>query len=106
MKRNLFKRVLTGLLAVLMVCALVSCNTKLNGTYTSTDGIVEQSFTFDKENNVKVSAFGVNIEGEYSIEGDEITITYGIFGISYDMVKSFKKSGKSIFIDGVEFVKE
>ena len=106
MKRNLFKRVLTGLLAVLMVFALVSCATKLNGTYTATDGIIQQSFTFDKDGNVKMSAFGVNVEGEYKIENKKITISYGILGISYDFVKSFEKSGKSIYIDGVEFVKE
>ena len=36
----------------------------------------------------------------------EITITYSLLGLSYDWVKSFKKDGSSIFIDGTEFVKE
>lgn len=106
MKRKTMKRIFVGFLACLMVFMMVSCATKLNGTYTSTDGLVKQSFTFEDENVVKMSAFGINIEGEYEIEDGEITITYGLLGISYDFVKSFEKSGSSIFIDGVEFVKE
>ena len=68
--------------------------------------MIEQSFTFLEDNKVKVSAFGIEIEGEYLIEDGEITITYSLFGLSYDWVKSFEKDGNSIFIDGTEFVKE
>ena len=106
MAKKSLKRIFAGLLAFAMVCVLAACSTQLNGTYTSTDGLINQSFTFEKDNKVKVSAFGFNIEGEYEIKGDEITITYGALGLSYDFVKSFKKEGKSIFVDGVEFVKE
>jgi hypothetical protein len=59
-----------------------------------------------EDNKVKVSAFGIDVEGEYLIEDGEITITYSLLGLSYDWVKSFEKDGSSIFIDGTEFVKE
>ncbi len=106
MTKKISKRIITGLLAFVIVCVLTSCSTTLSGTYTTTDGLVKQSFTFERDNKVKVSAFGVNIEGEYEIKGDEITITYSLLNLSYDFVKPFKKDGNSIFIDGVEFVKE
>ena len=105
MKKTM-RRVMTAVLAVLMLCVLTACTTTLNGTYVSKDGVIEQSFTFDRDNKVEVSAFGIAVEGEYEIEDGEITITYSLLGLSYDMVKSFEKKGNSIFIDGTEFVKE
>lgn len=100
-------RVITALLLVfVMVCTLTACTTTLNGTYTNKDGLIEQSFTFKEDNKVEVSAFGIEVEGEYLIEDGEITITYSLLGLSYDWVKSFEKDGSSIFIDGTEFVKE
>lgn len=91
-----------------ILCTLVACNadTTLKGTYTNKDGFIEQSFTFKDGNKVEVSAFGLNLKGDYEIKDGEITITYKAFGLSYDWVKSFKKEGNSIFIDGTEFVKE
>ncbi len=106
MSKKVFRRIAALLLVCVMVCTLAACTTTLKGTYTATEGLVEQSFTFLEDNRVKVSAFGIEIEGEYEIEDGEITITYSLFGLSYDWVKSFKKDGSSIFIDGVEFVKE
>ena len=104
------KRILKSTVSLLLVCVLmftfVSCATKLNGTYTSKEGIIEQSFTFKEDNKVNVSAFGINVEGDYVIEDGEITITYSLLGLKYDWVKSFKKDGKSIFIEGTEIVKE
>ena len=94
------------LLVCVMVCTLTACTTTLKGTYTSKDGLIEQSFTFKEDNKVEVSAFGIDIEGEYLIEDGEITITYNLLGLSYDWVKSFEKDANSIFIDGTEFVKE
>ena len=104
MKR--FKTSLAVLLVTVMIFLLCACSTTLSGTYTSTEGLTEQSFTFEKDNKVQVSAFGINIEGEYEIKDDEIIITYSILNLSYDFVKPFKKEGKSIYIDGIEFVKE
>ncbi len=94
------------LLICILVCTLASCATKLHGTYTKSDGIIKQSFTFKDDNKVDVSAFGIDVEGEYHIENGKITITYSLLGLSYDWEKSFDKKGNSIFIDGTEFVKE
>lgn len=105
-KRNSFRVVIAVLMVCLTVCTLTACTTKLNGTYTSKDGLIEQSFTFKEDNKVEVSAFDINVEGEYLIEDGKITITYSLLGLSYDWVKSFEKDGSSIFIDGTEFVKE
>lgn len=106
MKKNLKRIVSLVLLAAMIMCVLTACATKLNGTYTNDEGLIKQSFTFKEDNKVDVSAFGVNIEGEYLIEDDTITITYSLMNLSYDLEKSFEKKGNSIFIDGIEFVKE
>lgn len=106
-QKNVFKKLVAALLLVcVMVCTLTACTTTLKGTYTSKEGLVEQSFTFKEDNKVEVSAFGIDVEGEYLIEDGKITITYSLLGLSYDWVKSFEKDGSSIFIDGTEFVKE
>ena len=103
---NRMKRVVAAVLVCLVLCTLTACATTLKGTYTCTDGLIKQSFTFKEDNKVAVSAFGIDVEGEYLIEDGKITITYSLLGLRYDWVKSFKKDGNSIFIDGKEFVKE
>lgn len=105
-KGNLVKRLAAVFLACVMMCALSACTTTLKGTYTSNAGLIEQSFTFKEDHKVEVSAFDIEIEGEYSIEDGEITVTYSLLGLSYDWVRSFEKDGNSIFINGTEFVKE
>lgn len=106
MRKRIFRITMSLLLVCVLLFAFSSCTTKLNGTYTSTDEIIEQSFTFKEDNKVEVSAFGINVEGDYLIEDGKITITYSLLGLKYDWVKSFQKEGKSIFIDGTEFVKK
>lgn len=103
-KKNL-KVIIAVLLICVMVCSLTACTTKLNGTYTS-DGLIEQSFTFKEDNIVVISAFGINAEGTYKIEDDKIIITYKLLNLSYDWEKSFEKDGDTIIIDGTEFIKE
>ncbi len=105
-KKNGFKCIAALLLICMTICMLTACTTKLSGTYTSADGLIKQSFTFKDDNKVAMSAFGIEVEGEYVIEDGEITITYSLLGLSYDWVKDFKKDGNSIFIDGTEFIKE
>lgn len=105
MVSKMFKRMIALMLVCLILCGLTACSTTLKGTYTS-EGLIEQSFTFKDDNKVAVSAFGIDVEGEYEIKDGKIIITYSLLGFSYDMEKSFKKDGNSIFIDGTEFVKE
>lgn len=106
MKKKIRGIVLLLLLTTLLMCMLTACATKLNGTYTNDQGLVKQSFTFKEDNKVEVSAFGIDVEGEYLIEDDKIIITYSLLNLSYDWEKSFEKDGDSIFIDGTEFIKE
>lgn len=103
---NTVKKMLVVLMMICVVLCTTACSASLNGTYTSKDEIVEQSFTFKKGNKVEVSAFGLYIEGDYEIDEDQITITYSIFDIGYKWKASFSKEKDSIFVDGVEFVKE
>lgn len=105
-RRRNFRSIALLLLCCLLVCMLTACTTKLKGTYTNADGLIKQSFTFKDDDKVDVSAFGINVEGEYLIEDGTITITYSLLNLSYDLEKSFEKKGSSIFIDGTEFIKE
>lgn len=106
MKKSLKRIVSLLLMASMLMCVLTACTTTLSGTYTNDEGLVKQSFTFKEDNKVEVSAFGIDVEGEYLIEDDTITITYSLLNLSYDWKKSFEKKGISIFIDGTEFIKE
>lgn len=106
MRKNGILRLIVVALICMLIFALTACSTKLSGTYTNEKGLIKQSFTFKEDNKVEVSAFGIDVEGEYLIEDGKITITYSLLNLSYDWEKSFKKDGNSIFIDGTEFVKE
>lgn len=105
MKKSI-KKIIALVLVVVLVCTLTACATSLNGTYVNKNGIIEQSFTFMKDNKVKISAFDLDLEGEYAIEDDQIIFTYSLLGIGVDLPFDFEKDGSSIFINGVEFVKE
>ena len=87
MTKMICKRTVAFLLACLMMCTLVACTTTLKGTYTSKEGLIEQSFTFKEDNKVEVSAFGIDVEGEYLNEDGEITITYSLLGLSYEALR-------------------
>ena len=104
------KKVLSSVASVLMICvvlfSLVGCSTTLKGTYTSKEGLIKQSFTFKDDNKVDVSAFGIEVEGDYEIKDGKLIITYTLLNLSSSWEKDFEKKGNSIFIDGVEFVKE
>ena len=94
MRTNVKLRLLSVLLAVVL------CATML----TACGGSKLQSFTFDGD-QVTMSAFGVNASGTYRIEGDQIIITYSLFGQEYTWEQSFSQSGNVINIGGTEFEK-
>ena len=106
MKKKLKRTVSLMAVAAILLCLLTACATTLKGTYTCDNDFIRQSFTFKENHKVEVSAFGIDVEGEYKIEDDTITITYSLLNISYNWEKSFEKKGNSIFIDGTEFIKE
>ncbi|MBQ6264196.1 MAG: hypothetical protein IJK60_01960 [Clostridia bacterium] len=104
-------KTLKSIIAVtLVLCAVLvlftGCGSTLKGTYKANDSL-GGSLTFDKDNKVTGELFGITIDGEYSIDGDEITFSYkGAFGVGATVTKTFEKSGKTLVIDGTEFVKE
>ena len=98
MRTNVKLRLLSVLLAVVL-CAtmLTACGgSKLDGTYHS-QGLISQSFTFDGDQ--------VTMSATYRIEGDQIIITYSLFGQEYTWEQSFSQSGNVINIGGTEFKK-
>ena len=53
-EKKAFKKIVaTVLMVCVMVCTLTACTTTLKGTYTSKDGLIEQSFTFKEDNRLK-----------------------------------------------------
>lgn len=98
-------RLLSVLVAIILcVTMLTACgDSKLDGTYRS-QGLISQSFTFD-EDQVTMSAFGMNASGTYQIDGDQIIITYNLLGQEYTWEQSFSQSGNAIKIGGTEFKK-
>lgn len=104
-KRKCMQSVAVVVLVCMLLVSMAACAPVLRGTY-STEGVLKQSVTFKDNNEISLSAFGIDINGTYRIENDKIIITYSILNISTDWEKSFKKDGDSIFIDGTEFIKE
>lgn len=91
--------------AVICVVSLYSGRSKtLSGTYQSI-GLISQTFSFDG-NHVTMSAFGINASGTYEIKNSQISITYTLFGNEYTWTQLFSQDGDSIFISGMEFVKQ
>ena len=105
MKTNVKVRLFSVLLTVMLcVTMLTACGgSKLDGTYHS-QGLISQSFTFDGD-QVTMSAFGVNASGTYRLEGDQIIITYSLFGPEYTWEQSFSQSGHVINHGGTDFKK-
>ena len=105
MKKNIIKIAVLALAVVMLSMTLVSCS-KLGGTYTTTDGKDTISYTFSFwSDKVVWDYMGYPIEGTYVIDGDKITFNF-IEGVWENDERSFRKEGKSIFLNDVEYVKE
>ena len=111
MKRRSLKKIAVMLLACLMLCSFLACGSVvqsavgLRGIYVNREGIIEQKFIFDADNKVRMSAFGLQIEGDYVIESDMLFITYTLFGLRNEWSVPFEYAGDTIYLDGVEFVR-
>ena len=105
MKKNIIKIAVLALAVVMLSMSLVSCD-KLGGTYTMTDNTGTTSYTFSLFSDKVVWDYvGYEIEGTYKIEDGKITFSF-IDGVWENDERSFRKEGKSIFINDVEYVKE
>lgn len=105
MKKNIIKIAVLALAVVMLSMSLVSCD-KLSGTYSMTDKTGTTSYTFSLfSDKVVWNYVGYEIEGTYAIEDGKITLSF-IEGVWENDVRSFRKEGKSIFINDVEYVKE
>lgn len=74
------KKMICGVLVVVMLLSLAACGNKLSGTYSAKNFLGEVSYTFSGDKVVvKTFVAGVKVlevEGTYKIDGDEITFTY------------------------------
>ena len=106
-KSTRIKKVFIVAIALCLILSTVSaCSSGgLKGTYVS-QGTIAQTFTFSGSNNVTMSAFGINANGTYEINGSRMSIKYSLFGFSQEWSCSFSQSGNSIYIEGTEFVKQ
>ena len=101
-KKTTIRIAICAILVTLASSLLVACGGGLSGTYYSADGL--QAFTFSGD-NVTMSAFGINANGKYKIEGDKIIITYSLFGMERNWSQPYSESDGSIYIGGTRFSK-
>lgn len=97
------------LVLIVLSTALVSCGGKLSGTYeNNTFGLVT-TYTFSGNKYtmtmVGLSAYdtGLTVSGTYRISGNTIYLTQDS---GTEQEHSFSKSGKTIYIAEMEFVKQ
>ncbi|MDR2752495.1 MAG: hypothetical protein LBC41_17715 [Clostridiales bacterium] len=100
------KRLLAAILATCLLLSVSACSEGLSGAYKSQGTLIPETVTFFKDKTLSLSAFGLNISGAFEVKSDKIAITYEVLGAKLTLEKSFSRSGDSVFIDGVEFVKE
>ena len=117
---NNTKKLIALLISATLILALfTACSSsgELKGTYYAANsnlfsGPQFSSITFSSNNRVSMSAMGiVGTEGTYQMNGGSIELSYkepSLMGEGKAVVKTmtFERSGKSIFLDGYEFVKE
>lgn len=108
------KKLLCGVLIVVMMLSLVACGTKLSGTYKTDGNLLYQAYTFDGNKvTVKTYVAGAKVlefEGTYEISGDEITITYAEDEETGDALAAgtyeFEKTDDGIKIGKIELTKK
>ena len=105
MKKSI-ARIFAVMLTVVVLLTAVACTRRLSGSYAS-EGLLGSTYTFDGDSvTVSSNNLGISIKGTYKIEKDTMTLTYNVLGVSTTDTVSFEKKGNSIFLDGVEYVKQ
>jgi hypothetical protein len=77
----------------------------LDGTYTTRETLLTNSVTFNN-GKVTITVLGLNISGTYKINDGNLIVTTNIFGIESEQSMTFERKGKSVFLDGVEYIKD
>ena len=103
--KRMIRTMITICIAAALLLALAGCTKTLNGTYVS-KGLLAESVTFSSNGTVTMSAFGLDVNGTYRINDGKMIITYSAFSLSYDWELDFRQEGRSIFLNGEEFVKK
>jgi|GEM_PF-3730657 len=91
------------LATILLMLALTACS-GLSGTYYSTS--TGRSYTFSGTNKVTEMSYGLSIPAKYKISGKNMEITYTVLGTPVTQSYTYEKKGKSIFLNGAEYVKQ
>ena len=103
MKKYILKFVAVSLMLVILLCCFASCGNRLNGTYVCEDSSIYTTYKFSAfSDKLVMSIIGVPLNGTYEIDGDKIYITIANDRQEY----TYSKDGKTIYIDGVAYVKE
>lgn len=102
MKKTAFRILAVTVVVILISASLASCANKLSGTYTSTEDSTTYKFSLFSDKMIYSIGGVVELECTYEIDQDKIYLT--ILGDRIE--KTYSKQGSSIFIDGIEFVKE
>jgi hypothetical protein len=101
------KRISALILAMLLLAAfLTACGGGgLDGTYTTRETLLTNSVTFNKD-KVTITVLELNISGTYKISGSNFIVTTNTLGVESEQTMSFERKGKSLFIEGVEYIKD
>ena len=107
------------LLILVLFVGVTACGSsgELKGTYTAANsslfsGLQFDTITFSSGNRMSMSAMGlIGTSGTYTLNGGSITFKYkepSLFGEGDEVTRTmtFEHSGKVIYLDGYEFVKE
>ncbi len=101
MKKHLVKILALTLATLLLSALLVSCN-KLSGSYTAEDGT---TYKFSPLSDKVIMIYhSIDIEGQYEIDEENGKIYLTILGDRQE--HSYSKNGKTLIIDGVEYIKD
>lgn len=103
--KKFFARFLAAVLMAVVLLSAVACTKRLSGSYASSE-LLGTTYTFDGDKVTVSSDLGIALTGTYEIEKDTITFSYKVMSVTTSNTVSFEKKGSSIFLDGVEYVKQ
>jgi hypothetical protein len=108
-----FIYVLGGLFVVAVIIVIIcifafknGSSQGLNGTWEGQELGITETITFSGTDKINMEAFGLNIEGTYSISGNTMTVTYNLLGYSNSVDYTYSFNGDTLTIAGTEFTRK